>query len=183
MKYTIFINQFALFTAGLVGKIDYTDIAMLEYMKDFVFFPKRVSIWVAEGQGRTEYIWLNYKHMIESLPFANIKSKSAIGRRLAKLRMLGLIRTYVSNNNTLYYTLTEKMIDLLFYKRDIQRIEKNKGQKQQPPEQKESAGERKLYAPRIAKNEGGYATLSNNVDKVIALIRERATANAMGNKQ
>jgi hypothetical protein len=125
MKYTININQFALFNAGLFGKIDYSDIAILEYLKDFVYYKNHKSVYVkeslnkesvrtTEGQGN-EYIWLNYNHLIASLPFAYFKSKASVSRRVLKLKSLGLINTYQAKDNTLYYTFTDKMIDLLFY--------------------------------------------------------------------
>jgi len=111
MKYTITINQFALFSAGLYGKVDYSDIAILEYLKDFVYYKNHKSIQVQNN----EYIWLNYNHLIASLPFAYLKTKTPVSKRIMKLKNLGLINTYQAKDRTLYYTFTDKMIDLLFY--------------------------------------------------------------------
>ncbi len=210
MKYTIHINQFALYTAGLLGKVDYSDIAILEYLKDFVFYPQRKSIYLADTSRsdakssdkgpRTEYIWLNYRHLIASLPFANFKGKSAVSKRIAKLRKLDLIKTYQAKDNSLYYTLTDKMIDLLFTKHDITSLAKKttkpaltsakKTTKPDPtsltseetlPVPDKSFPENKMFAPKCVRNANGFATMSDNVYKVLAQIRERQIANGKNN--
>lgn len=113
MKYTININQFALFTAGLLGKVDFTDIAILEYLKDFVYYKNHKSLYVKGN----EYIWLNYNHLIDSLPFAYLTTKAAVSKRIANLKSVGLIDTFKAPDNSLYYTFTDKMIDLCYYKK------------------------------------------------------------------
>lgn len=110
MKYTIVISQQACLLAGLLGKVNYIDLVILEYLRDFVFYAGHKSIY---RQGK-EYIWLNYTHLLKSLPFLGFQSKAALGRHLDKLRQAGLIMTYRAPENSLYYAFTEKMADLLF---------------------------------------------------------------------
>jgi len=119
MKYTITINQYAVFTNGLINKTDFTDWAIIDYLKDFAIY-KKAKRTVYQGE---EYIWLNYNHLIVSLPLIKFKSKSALSQRINKLRQLGLIKTCQDKDNTLYYAFTDKLIDICFARQsDVNRI-------------------------------------------------------------
>jgi hypothetical protein len=192
MKYTININQFALFNAGLFGKVDYSDISILEYLRDFVYYKHHKSIYVdnssrpsllnnknnkfgqsgviakshscghisKEGRG-DEYIWLNYNHLIDSLPFAYFKSKASVSRRIMKLRNLGLIETYQASDRTLYYTFTDKMIDLLFSKQTFkpQRARQDRSSLQKSHLHSSST----VPFASAVKDSSGFASMSGNV--------------------
>jgi hypothetical protein len=119
MKYTITINQSAVFSNGMINKTDLVDWAIIDYLKDFAIYRNARKI-VYQGE---EYIWLNYNHLINSLPLANFKTKPAVSYRINKLRDLGLIKTVKNVDNTLYYTFTDKLIDICFCKSsDIARL-------------------------------------------------------------
>jgi len=155
MKYTITINQSAVFSNGMINKTDLVDWAIIDYLKDFAIYRKSKRIYVddsprpspstiqpskstrsknlqtisrgnitQEGRGN-EYIWLNYNHLIASLPLLKFKGTWTVSRRINKLRQLGLIKTYKAKDNTLYYTFTDKLIDICFAKQsDIERLRK-----------------------------------------------------------
>ena len=119
MKYTITINQHAIFANGLVGKTDLVDWAIVDYLKDFSLYTKARKI-VYKNE---EFIWLNYKHLMVNLPLIEIKSKMGITKRINKLKTLGLIKTIQKKDNTLYYTFTDRLIDIIFVKKsDLERI-------------------------------------------------------------
>lgn len=113
MKYTITINQHAIFVNGLVNKTDIIDWAIVDYLKDFALYKKARKI-VHKNE---EYIWLNYKHLLVNMPLLNINSKSAITKRINRLKNLGLIKTIQNKDNTLYYTFTDRLIDIIFTKK------------------------------------------------------------------
>ncbi|MEO0083840.1 MAG: hypothetical protein ABIK33_05620 [candidate division WOR-3 bacterium] len=121
MKYTITINQHAVFINGLINKTDLIDWAIVDYLKDFALYKKAKKI----VHNNEEYIWLNYNHLMLNLPLAGIRYKSKVALRIGKLRRLGLIKTVKAKDNTLYYTFTDKLIDICFAKQsDIDRLKK-----------------------------------------------------------
>ncbi|MCX7785275.1 MAG: hypothetical protein N2201_03465 [candidate division WOR-3 bacterium] len=121
MKYTITVNQLGILYSGLIAETDLVDWAIVDYLKDFVYYRDRKRI-IYQGE---EYIWLNYKHLISSLPLAKIKGTWTISRRINKLRRLGLIKTIRDKDNTLYYTFTDLLIDICFAKKsDIEKLRK-----------------------------------------------------------
>lgn len=125
MKYTITINQYAVFINGLINKTDCVDWVIIDYLKDFSIYKKAKKI-VYKNE---EYIWLNYNHLIASLPLTKLKYKPKVTARISKLRDLGLIKTVKNKDNTLFYTFTERLIDICFTKStDIDRLRKNVGQ-------------------------------------------------------
>ncbi|MCX8015269.1 MAG: hypothetical protein N2748_04545 [candidate division WOR-3 bacterium] len=113
MKYTITINQYAIFVNGLINKTDAIDWAIVDYLKDFALYKKAKKI-VHKGE---EYIWLNYTHLIVNMPLIRIRSKMGITKRIYKLKNLGLIKTIQDKDNTLYYTFTDRLIDIIFVKK------------------------------------------------------------------
>jgi DNA-binding Lrp family transcriptional regulator len=122
MKYTITINQHAVFVNGLINKTDAIDWAIIDYLKDFALYKKaRKIVYLNE-----EYIWINYNHLLASLPIVQFKSKPALSYRLTKLRKLGLIKTCRTKNNSLYYTMTDKLIDVCFARQsDLKRLQES----------------------------------------------------------
>ncbi|MBS4015629.1 MAG: hypothetical protein KGZ86_04255 [Candidatus Latescibacteria bacterium] len=119
MKYTITVNQSALAEYGLIYKTDWREWLIIDYLKDFVIYEHSKRIIY----NNEEYIWLNYNHLMLSMPCLKLNSKSAVSVRIKKLERLGLIKTIQAPDNTLYYTFTDKMIDICFCrKKDIDRI-------------------------------------------------------------
>jgi len=124
MKYTITINQLGLYYAGLNFKTDWNDWAIIDYLKDFALHPKSKRIIYKNEK----YVWLNYNHLIANLPFCKFQGKWTVSRRIAKLRYLGLIKTYRAKDNTLYVAFTDKLIDICWAKRtDIEKMRKIAG--------------------------------------------------------
>lgn len=121
MKYTITINQSALHKSGLLYQTDWMEWCIIDYLKDFVIYKKSKRI-IYQNE---EYIWLNYRHLLKSLPCLKVISKSTISRRIQHLVALGLIKTIQTVDNSLYYTITDKMIDYFFDRqKDWERIKR-----------------------------------------------------------
>jgi len=121
MKYTITINQSGLVNAGILFKTDWIEWFIIDYLKDFVIYQKSKRV-IYKNE---EYTWLNYNHLIASLPCIKLNSKSAISKRISRLERLGLIKTLRAKDNTLYYTFTDKLIDICFArKKDIERLKR-----------------------------------------------------------
>lgn len=83
MKYTITINQAGIADAGLAGKTDLIDWAILEYILAWQNHPKAARIG--------DKVWINYKHLISEMPLIGLNNKAAVSRRLSKLAELKLI--------------------------------------------------------------------------------------------
>ena len=121
MKYTITINQSGLVNAGILFKTDWIEWFIIDYLKDFVIYQKSKRV-IYKNE---EYTRLNYNHLIASLPCIKLNSKSAISKRISRLERLGLIKTLRAKDNTLYYTFTDKLIDICFArKKDIERLKR-----------------------------------------------------------
>jgi hypothetical protein len=119
MKYAITVNQSALAEYGLIYKTDWREWLIIDYLKDFVIYEHSKRIIY----NNEEYIWLNYNHLIYHMPCLKLNCKSSVSVRIRKLEKLGLIKTIQAPDNTLYYTFTDKMIDICFCrKKDMQRL-------------------------------------------------------------
>jgi hypothetical protein len=110
MKYTIYINQLAYHRMGLCGKLDITDMAILDYIHGWCAAP-RADRTVADHE---EYTRINYIHLIEEMPILGIRKKDTVSARMNRLRVEGLIKTFRAKDNTLYVRLTRKCYDLFF---------------------------------------------------------------------
>lgn len=116
MKYSILINQVGIAKAGLLDKTDIIDWAIVDYLKDWFFSEKRKTIFNAdEGE---YYVWLNLNHLLENMPLLRL-NKSALSERLKKLKSLGLIKTFQTKDNSLYFVLTPLCVDMMFYKEPV----------------------------------------------------------------
>jgi len=111
MKYFITINQQGIVQAGLHKKTDLIDWVIIDYLRDWYFTERKKFIFVPEKG--TNYIWINYNFLIESLPLIQIKDKDAISKRIKKLKNLGLIDTFQTKDNTLYFILTPYCIEII----------------------------------------------------------------------
>lgn len=110
MKYTInAINQLGIFESGLTDQTDIIDWALLDYVFDWQQNPL--------AQTLNGMIWINYKHLINEMPLLGIKDKSAISRRITKLKNLGLIVTLINlEESKLYAKTTEKYYEITRFK-------------------------------------------------------------------
>lgn len=87
MKYTIEgFNQQVLIDYGLDGH----DAIILRYVVDFWHSDKMIKV-IHENK---EFLWINYKAVIEALPCIGIKSKIALSRRFKKYIDCGLMEHY-----------------------------------------------------------------------------------------
>lgn len=112
MQYNININQKALAQSGL----DFSDAAILDFLYHFERVRTKAKIYTDE-KGR-DYRWINYKHIIAELPMLKIKDKAAISRRLVNIEQTGYIKLYRSQDNTMYYCITDKYSSVIFNKDD-----------------------------------------------------------------
>ena len=107
MKYTILVNQLAVYENGLSDKTDLNDWAIVDYIKDWQTNPK--------AQKMGDRVWINYKHMAKMMPCLCIKSKSAISARINKLRDLGVISTQQDLTGRLFVSITEYGHSIITY--------------------------------------------------------------------
>jgi hypothetical protein len=110
MKYTIHINQLAYHRMGLCGKLDITDLAILDYIHGWCVAPRADRIII----DHQEYTRINYAHLIEEMPILRIREKDTISARINKLRVHDLIKTFQSKDNTLYVRQTQKCYEIFF---------------------------------------------------------------------
>jgi hypothetical protein len=110
MKYTIHINQLAYYRMGLCGKLDITDLAILDYIHGWCVAPRADRI-IIEHQ---EYTRINYTHLIEEMPILRIREKDTVSARIKKLRAHDLIRTFQGKDKTLYVRQTKKCYSIFF---------------------------------------------------------------------
>ncbi|MEW6054275.1 MAG: hypothetical protein AB1552_10895 [Nitrospirota bacterium] len=110
MKYTIYINQLAYHRMGLCGKLDITDLAILDYIHGWCVAPRADRIII----DHQEYTRINYTHLIEEMPILRIREKDTISARIKKLRAHDLIRTFQRKDKTLYVRQTQKCYSIFF---------------------------------------------------------------------
>jgi len=103
MKTYIVIPQRQIVELGLHEQTDLIDWAIISYIKDFYISPKAQKIIVDEQH----YCWINYRHLIESMPLMHISDKSNISRRIKKLVDIGLLEKCNGHDNTIYVRLTD----------------------------------------------------------------------------
>lgn len=110
MKNEININQSKIVAYKLITRTDFTDWAIMDYLKDLLFKEDSKSI---EYEKET-YVRINYNRLMEELPFIKIHNKNVLSARFKKLKKLNLIKTWQDKDSTLYFTFTERGIDLTF---------------------------------------------------------------------
>jgi len=115
MKYTIVINQVGIVKAGFLGITDFSDWAIIAYIKDLFAHPKSVKLPFKDKL----FVWINYKHIMEEMPMISISTKDPLTDRFKKLKKLSLIETVALKDNTIYIRLTEECMDIFSYKESI----------------------------------------------------------------
>lgn len=115
MKYAITINQVGVVRAGLLGITDFSDWAIMSYIKDLFAHPKSKRIPIDDKL----FVWINYKHIMEEMPMLLISTKDPLTDRFKKLKKLHLIETFILKDNTTYVRLTERCMEVFSYKETI----------------------------------------------------------------
>lgn len=112
MLYNISINQKAIVEHNYHNKTDLVDWAIISYLASWYFTQNKKTIFVQDDA--INYIWLNYNHLINSMPLLGIKSKTAISERISKLKKLKLIKTFKTQDNNLYFILTPLCMEIAY---------------------------------------------------------------------
>ena len=109
MYYSININQIAIINHNktLNTNLDLIDGCLMEYLQKqstSKFAQKNFIV-----KDNEVYFLICYDNIIAQLPLLNIQTKDAIGRRVKKLKELGIIKYFVDrkNNNKVYFNTTE----------------------------------------------------------------------------
>ena len=110
MKYSLTLNQKAVYDCGMEKDIDFSDLAILTVIKHI----SSISNVQVISEGEKLYYWISYTHIASELPLLGLK-KDSVYRRVKKYVDLGLIIPHKSNQNNhkSYYSFTE-FFDLLF---------------------------------------------------------------------
>jgi hypothetical protein len=114
MKYSININQAGIVEHGLHTKTDLVDWAIIDYLMQWYFTERKKTVYDAEKE--TQFVWINYNHLIQEMPLIKIRTKSHISERIKKLRDLGLIETYLTKDKSLYFNLTPYCLQVIGFK-------------------------------------------------------------------
>jgi hypothetical protein len=110
MKYTITINQYAAVKNNM--DLDLIDLAIFDFIKDFVNSANCVKINTPEGV----FFWVSHKLIMESMPLLGIKSNNGIKRRVDNLISAGLLKKHpdCEKYRQTLYTFGENFDKLLF---------------------------------------------------------------------
>lgn len=93
MKYSLSVNQIAAYSLGLEGKVDLIDLCLFDSFKSFAN-SKRCEKRIDEGG---IWFWISYDEIIKEVPFAGIKTKDGVYRRMLKLRDARIIIFHPDN--------------------------------------------------------------------------------------
>ena len=117
MKYSILINQLALYKTNL----DLKDAAILDYLKDYCTATDtsiKETVFSEHGKN-ARYIMVNFRRLIEALPLLRIKNKTSISDRITKIAKAGFAKTFRAPNGELYIRLTPKINRLNFVEKKM----------------------------------------------------------------
>ena len=117
MKYNIFINQYWVVKNNLVGKVDETDLCLLDYIHSFTLSKKSKKITFE----KEVYTWINITHLIKNMPVIKITNSSNISRRISKLEKVKLIKKHLSPENSLYI---KSLVPVEYYSKPLTEDEK-----------------------------------------------------------
>ncbi len=109
MEFSIIINQKAVYDSGLDKDIDFTDLAILSFIRNFI---GTSDIQIIQD-GDEKYYWIAYSHLLKQMPILNLK-KDTIYRRFNKLCELGILKKYSQNKEASksFYAITKKFDSL-----------------------------------------------------------------------
>jgi hypothetical protein len=116
ITYRINIPQAGIEHYGYADLIDLTDGLILSHIYYFHLNPvnnEKVKYRHIKGD---KYVLINYNYLIKANPLLPTRFKSAISKRIKKLRELGLIITLQAPENTLYVKPTQLLTDIFNYR-------------------------------------------------------------------
>ena len=108
MKYNILLNQKSAIDI-FDDNLSFEDLIVLEFIKDFIlsWVPNKVEIlWKI-------YYWVKYSHILEQLPLLKISDKT-LKRIIENLITNWALEKAVVENNSTYFSLTEKTLSMYF---------------------------------------------------------------------
>ena len=109
MKFTIQINQLAIIQNEFNIKGTTLDTWALF---DFLLFFNSAKNHKTLNKNGVEYICINYTHIQDNLPLCNFY-KQAIKKHLDLLEQIGLIELIKDEANNVYYTLKDKVEEII----------------------------------------------------------------------
>lgn len=95
MKFTVNINQKAVFDLGLQGKVDVIDLAIYDFVTEFMLCEDCHKINI----GNEQYYWVKADLIIENLPLLGITTTRGINKRIEKLIECNLLERCPDNKN------------------------------------------------------------------------------------
>lgn len=111
MKYSITINQKAIVELGFQDKLDLIDIAIFDFITDFMLCEDCHKIHV----GGSSYFWIRADFIIENLPLLGITTTRGINKRIDKLIDCGLLER-CPDNQTLHQSFYRVGVNYKNYK-------------------------------------------------------------------
>lgn len=111
MKYVININQKAIVDLGLQDKLDFIDLAIYDFITEFMLCDDCVNIQIAD----TKYFWIKTELVIENLPLLGITTSRGINKRLDNLVECGLLER-CSDNQSLHQSFYNVGVNYKAYK-------------------------------------------------------------------
>lgn len=95
MKFTVNINQKAVVDLGLQGKLDFIDLAIYDFVIEFMLCDDchRINI------GNEQYYWIKADLIIENLPLLGITTARGVNKRIEKLIECNLLERCPDNKN------------------------------------------------------------------------------------
>jgi len=117
MKNSLYIPQYAF--EAFCPKITWRACIVLNYLSGWQLFSKAKSKkLIFENE---EYLWINYRALMEDLPMLRTKNKVLIGKIIEELVKYKLLKKKKVEDNTVYVRLTDLAVSL--YNLPIQAIE------------------------------------------------------------
>lgn len=113
LEYLTIVNNAGIKHHKLDDKTDIKDWIILGYMHKLENSSKAKKIVVDNRGGN--YTWLHLPTMVNALPMLKLADKSALSKRIKKLENKGLVKTYRSRDNTLYFMSTELLKNIITF--------------------------------------------------------------------
>lgn len=111
MKYVININQKAIVDLGLQGKVDFIDLAIYDFITEFMLCDDCVNIKIAD----TKYFWIKPELIIENLPLLGITTSRGINKRLDNIVECGFLER-CRDNQSLHQSFYKVGVNYKAYK-------------------------------------------------------------------
>ena len=111
-KYTISINQRAVIEMGLLDRVDFIDLAIYDYIIDFILSDQCSKIL----DGNEQFYWIKASSIISGLPLIGISTERGINKRIDKLVECDLLERYKNNQklHTSYFKLGKRYLEYKF---------------------------------------------------------------------